>query len=140
MMSGPDNPDDVDTAPVIARDSARVEYCSVLSQPGSEIEVVIEPEPPMVDPVLFLSTNPRHASVHVERVTLGKKLLDDERSPTLRYKFGSPVRGVVSRDAPLRIFLANDGAFQVRIGASLVSGEERRTDGSYRLKGKQIEE
>jgi hypothetical protein len=137
MMS---DPDDVDTAPVIARDDARVEYRSVLAQPGADVEIVIEPEPPMVDPVLFLSTNPRSSSVHVERVTLGKKLLDGERSPTLRYKFGSPARGVVSRDAPLRIFLANDGAFQVRIGASLVSGEERRTDGTYRLKGKQIEE
>jgi len=119
--------DDADTEPVIVQDNARSEFRSVLVDPGAEVEVVVGPEQPMQDPLLFLSTNPRDAKAIVAKIVLGGVELVSERSPISEYKFGHPTRGEVSSERPIKIFLSNESSEQVRIGASLVVGEENPT-------------
>ncbi len=132
--------DDVDTAPIIPRDGARTEFGSALLQPGALGEIVLEPDDVMSDPVLFTSVNPRDGAVTVERVEHGGRLVIAASSPVERYKFGLPLRLAASRDRPIKIYFASQDMRLVRVGASLVVGEERRPDGTYHLKGDEIEE
>lgn len=118
--------DDVDTAPIIPRDGARTEFSSVLVQPGELAEIVLEPADPMRDPVLFTSANPRDGAVTIERVEHGGELVLAGSVPVDRYSHGLPLRLVVAREQPIAIHVASQDMRAVRVGASLVAGEERR--------------
>lgn len=132
--------DDVDTAPIILRDNALSEFGSVLLQPGDAAEIVLEPGEPMRDPVLFTSVNPRDAAVTVERVEHGGELVVAAHSPVERYKFGLPLRAVVTRERPIKVHVASQDMRVVRVGASLVAGATEKPDGTYRLSGDEITE
>jgi hypothetical protein len=132
--------DDIDTAPIIPRDGAMSEFSSVLLQPGSTAELVLEPSEPLRDPVLFTSANPRDAAVTVERVEHGGELVVAAHSPIERYKFGLPLRAVVTRERPIKICVASQDMRVVRVGASLVAGAAAKPDGTYRLTGDEIAE
>jgi hypothetical protein len=115
--------DDVDTQPIVAPD-AMVEHRSVLAEPGQSVEISIAPEEPMRDPLLFASTNPRDALVGIVRIMLGEDVVAQDPEPASHLRFGLVVRGVVSRDRPVKVFFENQDPRQVRIGSSLVMGKE----------------
>jgi hypothetical protein len=126
-MDRPDNIDDVDTAPVVACDDARVVFQSAIVQPGEEAELILAPDRDLSDPLLFVSVNPQDAAVSVDQIDHGQEHLVANSYPVTQYKFGRPTRVTVSRSCPIKIFLSNQDMRAVRIGASLVAGEVRTT-------------
>jgi hypothetical protein len=83
----------------------------------------------MRDPVLFLSTNPRDASVEVSRVLCGDADVAHRGAPAMAYKLGQPLRATATSEAPVRVTLRNNDMRHVRVGASLVAGEVDAREG-----------
>jgi hypothetical protein len=113
-------PDDADTEPLVAADRAIVASQSSLVGPGESAELVLDPDEPMVRPVLFLSSSLRSANVVVEHVMHDAHVVRDTE-PLDGYKFGAPLKLTASRAVPVRVLVRNCGAETVKVGASLVA-------------------
>ena len=116
--------DEADTAPIVFREGARAEFGSASVGPGQSAEIVLAPEDAMVSPVLFLSANPRDASVEVSSVLCGERPLVPGRATVESLRFGHPTDSVVSRACPVVVTFVNNDLRVARVGASLVCGDE----------------
>lgn len=122
-----DEGDEADTAPIVFREGARAEFGSASVGPGQSAEIVLAPEDAMVSPVLFLSANPRDASVEVSSVLCGDLPLVPGRASVESLRFGHPTNSMVSRACPVVITFVNNDLRVARVGASLVCGGEPDT-------------
>lgn len=112
--------DDVDTEPLVTSDRAVVASQSSLVGPGESAELVLDPDEPMVRPVLFLSSSLRSAEIVVEHVLHDGHVVRDSE-PLANYKFGAPLALTASRAVPVRVLVRNCGTETIKVGASLVA-------------------
>ena len=119
------NPDAVRTAPVIMSDKTYVVFESVVLGPGERGEIVLVPDRPMRDPHIFMSERECEGVV-VEEVVLGQTVVaKDGRWPVEVFKNGHQLDGAVTREAPLKVVVANTGNSKTSVGASLVDSKEK---------------
>lgn len=119
------NPDVVRTAPVIMSDKTYVVFESVVLGPGERGEIVLVPDRPMRDPCVFMSERECEGVV-VEEVVMGQTVVaKDGRWPVEVFRNGHQLDGVVTRESPLKVVVANAGDTKVSVGASLVDSKEK---------------
>lgn len=127
--------DDIDTAKVVLRENTRVEFQSAMIHPRARTQIEIVPEQPMERPVLFMSTDPASATVHVEQIVVGHFVILVSPGTASDFKFGRPIDETVSPSEPIRIVVQHAGPLPVRVGASLVVSEK---PGTYRISDRKL--
>ncbi len=127
--------DEIDTAKVVLRENTRVEFQSAMVHPGIRTQIEIIPEHTMDRPVLFMSTDPATATVHVEQVVVGHFVILTSPGDASDFKFGRPLEENVSANESIRIVVQHAGPTPVKVGASLVVTEK---PGTYRISDRQL--
>jgi len=123
--------DDIDTAPVLPKQGAHVEYVTVVLEAKERLEIVLGPAEPMRDPLLILDGPRSRPDLVVEQIAAGQFVVESRPCGIDTYRFGREISERVTRDAPLKISIFNGGAERAKIAASLVATEER--PGEYEI-------
>ena len=105
-------------------DKTYVVFESVVLGPGERGEIVLCPDRPMRDPCIFMSE--QEEGVVVEEVLLGQPAVARYgRWPVQFFRNGHQLDGVVTREEPLKVMVANAGTTKVTVGASLVDSQAK---------------
>ena len=127
--------DEIDTAPVLPREGARIEYAEIHIDPAEEGELVLCPTEPMRNPLLITASVPREVPVAILQIACGSFVLALAPRGADDYRFGKPVEASVSEREPLKILFRNCGQKKVKISVSLVDTSDaevtNRAVGSY---------
>lgn len=130
-MSSTKNQDEIDTARVVMQANTRVEFQSTTVEPGVSTQLEIVPQEPMENPTLFMSQDPGDDAEVVE-VVVGQIVLA-VAGHVSNYKFGCPIKEIITRKKTLKILLRSDRL--TRVGASLVVSEK---PGTYRISDRKL--
>lgn len=114
-----ENPDDIDTEPVLSRVGSIVEFESIGIGPGERGEIVLSPEILMRTPTLFASI--RGADCYVEEIVHGHNSVCAGQWPIEAFRFGKPLPIDVAKGETIKVIVANHGSEPAVVGASLVA-------------------
>jgi hypothetical protein len=132
------NQDEVDTAPVLFKDDTRVTFESIELSPGERAELVLIPDRPLRNPILFMSSTQKESDVAIEQVLHGHTAIFVREKLTLdQLRFGKAAGLTVTENEPIKIIVVNVGPFKTTVGASLVANTTSQ-DSTYRLSGDQL--
>lgn len=132
------NQDEIDTAPVVARDDTRVTFESIDLAPGDKAELVLAPDRPIRNPILFMSNTVKESSVVVEQILHGRTAIFEREHLTIdQLRFGKPTYLMVTESEPIVIVVINNSPLRTTVGASLVTNQQTEST-TYSLSGDQI--
>jgi hypothetical protein len=132
------NQDEIDTNPIVMKDSTKVEFESIDLAPGERAEIILAPKRPLRCPVLFMSSTVKNNQVVVEEVTHSRVPILVSRDQQLdSFRFGQKIDLLITESEPVKIVLVNNGTTRTLVGASLIANEQEQ-DTTYRLKGDEI--
>jgi hypothetical protein len=111
--------DDIVTAPIFA-EHARIAFGSINLKPGDRGEIILAPDRPMHEPVLFMSD--RGLDVIVEDIYRGHiAIAHDGHWPVALFRFGLKMDHItITKDEFIKIIIRNGGKDIAAVGASLV--------------------
>jgi hypothetical protein len=132
------NQDDIDTAPVVMRGDTRVVFESIDLAPGDRAELVLSPDRPLLNPILFMSSTVKASVVVVEAILHGHMPIFDKEHVTIdQLRFGKATGLTITESEPIKIVVVNTSSARTTVGASLVMNEQQ-PDATYHLKGDNI--
>lgn len=117
------NQDDVDTAPVIAKEDGNVEFNSASIPPGTSAVVTLRATETMRSPTLFASSNPRDDRVVVAEVLCDATALVPDPVTVESLRFGRKLNVTLAEGAVISVKVRNDSDSDASVGVSLVSAE-----------------
>jgi len=132
------NQDEIDTTPVVMKSDTRVTFESIELAPGDRAELVLSPERPLRNPILFMSSTVKNSVIVVEAILHGRTPIFDKEHITIeQLRFGRPTGLTITESEPIKIIVSNTSFVRTTVGASLVMNEQQ-SDSTYSLKGDQI--
>lgn len=130
--------DEIDTAPVFFKDDSRVTFESIELSPGDRAELVLAPERPLRDPILFMSNTQKESTIAVEQILHGKTAIFEREKLTLdQLRYGKATGLTITENEPIKIIVINTSPFKTTVGASLVANEKAQ-DSTYSLSSDQL--
>lgn len=120
-----DDNENLKTPSVVPKDGTRAAYQDADVSPGDRTEIVVEPDQPMRDPVIYLSTDPKNAAIRieVEAVYHGQVAVLTGRDSADRYRYGMKLHLTVTRVEPIKVLVSSRYEHSARVGVSLVTDD-----------------
>jgi hypothetical protein len=133
--------DDIDTAPIIVKGDANVEFESIDLGPGERAEIILAPERAMRSPALFMSNSDRECKVTIEQIIHGRSPIFTRGYQEIdSFRFGQPTNLTITTSEPIKIIVVNAGERKTVVGASLVTNSDPKVDTTYHLTSLQPED